>query len=239
MGLFSKKNCDICGGKIGMLGNRKLDDGNMCKDCAAKLSPFITDRKRTTMADINEHLNYREENKEEVAKFNPTRTIGDKTKVIFDEDAAKFIVTSSTRWKSENPDVMTFSQVTGCNTEIKETKTEQRMKDKEGKMVSFVPPRYTYDYDFNVKINVNSPYFSEITFKLNNNRVDRNSIAFREFEKQAAELKQVLTEVRQEVRQNVVAANTPKTVQLCPQCGATSIPDTNGRCEFCGGAMNV
>ena len=32
MGLFDKKICDICGEKIGLLGNRKLDDGNLCKD---------------------------------------------------------------------------------------------------------------------------------------------------------------------------------------------------------------
>ena len=36
MGLFDKKVCDICGEKIGLLGNRKLDDGNLCKDCAKK-----------------------------------------------------------------------------------------------------------------------------------------------------------------------------------------------------------
>lgn len=34
MGLFDKKNCDICGEKIGILGNRKLDNGNLCKKCA-------------------------------------------------------------------------------------------------------------------------------------------------------------------------------------------------------------
>ena len=28
MGLFDKKYCDICGEKIGLLGNRKLEDGN-------------------------------------------------------------------------------------------------------------------------------------------------------------------------------------------------------------------
>ena len=32
MGLFDKKYCDICGEKIGLLGNRKLEDGNLCKD---------------------------------------------------------------------------------------------------------------------------------------------------------------------------------------------------------------
>ena len=41
MGLFDKKICDICGEKIGLLGNRKLDDGNLCKDCAKKLSPLV------------------------------------------------------------------------------------------------------------------------------------------------------------------------------------------------------
>lgn len=40
MGFFDKKYCDVCGEKIGLLGNRKLEDGNLCKDCAAKLSPF-------------------------------------------------------------------------------------------------------------------------------------------------------------------------------------------------------
>ena len=34
MGLFDKKYCDICGEKIGLLGNRKLENGNLCKNCA-------------------------------------------------------------------------------------------------------------------------------------------------------------------------------------------------------------
>ncbi len=52
MGLFEKKYCDICGEKIGLLGNRKLEDGNMCSKCAAKLSPFFTGRKKTTLEEI-------------------------------------------------------------------------------------------------------------------------------------------------------------------------------------------
>ena len=49
MGLFDKKICDICGEKIGLLGNRKLDDGNLCKDCAKKLSPWFEDRRHSTV----------------------------------------------------------------------------------------------------------------------------------------------------------------------------------------------
>ncbi len=238
MGLFDKKFCDICGDKIGLLGNRKLEDGNMCKNCAAKLSPFTTDRRRTTLAEIKEHLAYREANKAEVAAFNVTRTLGDRTKVMLDEDAGKFIVTSSGRWQNENPDVMSFSQVTGCNSEIRESRTEIKRKDSQGNEVSFNPPRYDIDYDFYLTINVNSPFFSEIEFKLNSNRIEeRTSVEFKEFERQANEIRQALTQVRREVRRSAAAANAPKTAQSCPNCGATTIPDPNGCCEFCGGAM--
>lgn len=63
MGLFDKKICDICGEKIGLLGNRKLDDGNLCKDCAKKLSPWFEERRHSTVEDIKRQLEYREKNK--------------------------------------------------------------------------------------------------------------------------------------------------------------------------------
>ena len=52
MGLFDKKYCDICGEKIGLLGNRKLDDGNLCKECAKKLSPWFEERRHSTVKQI-------------------------------------------------------------------------------------------------------------------------------------------------------------------------------------------
>lgn len=63
MGLFDKKNCDICGEKIGLLGNRKLDDGNLCKNCASKLSPWFEERRHSTVEDIKRQLEYREKKK--------------------------------------------------------------------------------------------------------------------------------------------------------------------------------
>jgi formylmethanofuran dehydrogenase subunit E len=42
--MFEKKNCDVCGEEIKLLGNRKLEDGNLCKNCANKLfhvSPLL------------------------------------------------------------------------------------------------------------------------------------------------------------------------------------------------------
>ena len=117
--MFEKKNCDICGGEIGLLGNKKLEDGNLCKECASKLSPWFSDRRRSTVDQIREQLDWREANQQRVAQFNPTRTLGNDMKVILDEDVGRFIVTRSSRWREANPDVLDFSQVTGCDTEIR------------------------------------------------------------------------------------------------------------------------
>ena len=93
MGLFDKKYCDICGEKIGLLGNRKLENGNLCKNCAKKLSPWFSDRRNSTVEEIKAQLAYREENQGKVAAFHTTRTLGTDTKVLLDEDAGKFMVT--------------------------------------------------------------------------------------------------------------------------------------------------
>ncbi|MCL1816509.1 MAG: DUF4428 domain-containing protein [Clostridiales bacterium] len=259
MGLFDKKNCDICGEKIGMLGNRKLDDGNLCKDCAKKLSPFFSERRHSTVADITAQLAYRENNKAAVAAFNVTRTLGVGTKVMLDEDAGKFMVTSAKKWQDENPDVLDYSQVTGCNLKVDEHKRELKQSIN-GKQVSYQPPRFEYNYDFNMIINVNSPWFDEIKFRLNNTTVKvHQSIsgsgligaignvisanagvsnpAMRQYEQMAEEIRIALTEVRQNVRENIATANAPKKAQTCPHCGATTTPDTSGCCEFCGGAI--
>ena len=65
--MFEKKTCSICGGEIGLLGNRKLEDGNLCKECAGKLSPFFSDRRASTVEQIAEQLEYREANRQKVA----------------------------------------------------------------------------------------------------------------------------------------------------------------------------
>ena len=92
MGLFDKKYCSVCGEKIGLLGNRKLEDGNLCKNCAAKLSPWFSERRHSTVEDIKGQLAYREANKASVAAFHTTRSLGRNTKVLLDEDNRKFMV---------------------------------------------------------------------------------------------------------------------------------------------------
>ena len=50
-----------------------------------------------------------------------------------DEDALKFIVTSSRNFKETNPDVIDFTQVTGCELDVSEREREEKRKDADGK----------------------------------------------------------------------------------------------------------
>jgi len=189
-----------------MLGNRKLDDGNMCGDCAKKLSPFFSERRQSTIADINNQLAYREANKPAVAAFNVTRTFGKGTKVFLDDNARKLIVTSSNKWQNENPDVIDFSQVSGCRFDVESNRREETYQ-KDGKTTSYVPPRYKDLYDFYITIYVNSPWFNEIRFRLNTSTIEQSSsggligsivggiaksIEYKNYEAQAQEIKDAL-----------------------------------------------
>lgn len=175
MGLFDKKYCDICGEKIGLLGNRKLEDGNLCKDCAKKLSPWFSERRSSTVSEIREQLDWREANRERATQFRATRSFGERTKLLLDETHRWFTVTRAKNPADDNSDVLDFSAITGCRADIDESRTELKVetKDSEGKSVrrSYNPPRYEYDYDFSIIISVNTPYFNEMKFKLNDSRV--------------------------------------------------------------------
>ena len=172
MGLFDKKFCDFCGNKIGLLGNRKLEDANMCKECASKLSPWFNERRHSTKADVEKQLQYREDNKQAVAAFSASRTLGKRTKLLIDDSNRKFMVTSASDLMTANPDVLDFSQALGCDLDVKENRREIRRTDSSGKSVSYNPPRYEYSYDFSVIIRVNHPYFDEMKFALSNGSVN-------------------------------------------------------------------
>ena len=257
----------------------------MCKECAKKLSPWFSDRRSSTVEQIQEQLAYREENKQAVAAFHTTRTLGVGTKVLLDEDAGKFMVTSARNLQEANPDVLDYSQVTGCRVDVDEDKDEIKREGPDGNEISYVPPRYVYRYDFFVTINVNTPYFDEIRFQINKDTIEieppvgggaprrsmapaaggaaingvfaaagaspragvgggnlrfnpRDNVEYRECEEIGKEITEALTNVRKQVRSDIEAAAAPKTAVSCPYCGATTIPDANGCCEFCGGAIN-
>lgn len=172
MGLFDKKFCDICGNKIGLLGNRKLEDGNLCKDCAKKLSPWFSERRHSTVDGIKTQLAYREENKKKVAEFTPTKTYGTRTRLMIDERRGLFMVAKTSNIIEENPDVLTFSMARGCEPVIDESRSEKKRRTSDGQYVSYNPPRYEYSYSFDVKIFVDNPFFDEIEFNISDGSID-------------------------------------------------------------------
>ena len=259
MGLFDKKYCSICNNKIGLLGNRKLEDGNLCKECASKLSPWFSERRHSTVQSIREQLAYREENAAAVAAFHTTRSLGKYTKLLLDEDQRKFCVTSASNLTAANPDILDFSQVTGCDLDIDESRSELKHNDKDGNSVSYDPPRYEYSNNFYCTIRVNHPYFDEMRFNLSNGYIHTGEQAmntgsgwnlrrigqmlspqlseYNECLRLGNEIKQTVEEMRLGTRAAAEAQNAPKTAVVCPYCGATTFPDENGCCEYCGAAV--
>ncbi len=238
MALFDKKYCDVCGAKIGLLGNKKLSDGNLCKNCAKQLSPWTRDRRQSSVDEIKSHLDYREQNKEILKDFNTTKTLGNAVKVYIDEDKGLFLVSRSSRWQDENPDIMEFSQVTGCHVDVDESRTELKRKNAAGEEVGFNPPRYEYSYDFTMRMHINSPWFNEISFPLTTSSVtDKSSPEYREAESLGRQIEQALKQIRTNVRAQVEEANAPKQQVKCPHCGAATVPTRSGSCEYCQGVI--
>ena len=166
--MFEKKYCDVCGNEIKILGNRKLEDGNLCKDCAEKLSPWFDERRHSTVEQIKAQLAYREENRPKAMAFNTTRSDGRcPSKLLIDEGAGTFMITSASDFAKANPDVLDLTQITSCILDTQEHKSELKQKNAEGKMVSYNPPRYEYSYDFYVKFTVNHPYIDDMRIRLN------------------------------------------------------------------------
>ena len=237
MGLFDKKYCDICGEKIGLLGNRKLEDGNLCKDCARKLSPFFSDRRNSTVEEIRQQLAYREENERRLADFRPDSTFGRFKKVYVDRAGAKFIVTTASNWRDENPDLISFSQVTGVDTDIHENKTEIYYEDEEGNSKSYNPRRYEYDYEFNVTILVDSPWFNKIELELSDgNRPDSPyTDLYRQYEEQMHTLSDILNGSQsQAYGQNDSDASVDPALKAREQEIIETVIKTNPwTCRFC------
>ena len=212
MGLFDKKFCDICGEKIGLLGNRKLEDGNMCKDCAKKLSPFFSDRRSSTIDEIKQQLAYREQNKVALKSFRPNLTFGDGKKIYVDMANGNFVVSnySPNNWDDENPDVMALSSIMSCNLKIDEDKDEIYTQGKDGQRVSYNPPRYKFYYNFILEFTVNNPYFDDFRVQLNTFRVEgMGTMEYNKYQQMAMEVINTLTPGRGGAMPNMMNGGMP------------------------------
>lgn len=254
--LFEKKTCDICGGEIGLLGNRKMEDGNLCKNCNKKLSPFFDERRHSTVADIREHLAYREANKDTLAHFKPTRTLGDYHKLYVDEAGKTFVMSFMRNWRDENPDVVPMSEIADVHIDISDYKNEIKREVKNSKgeteRVSYNPPHYTYSYNFYAEIVMKEDFkwFNKIRMPLNNSTIDidyapasgflsnltsgfdpRSNPKYNETERLGQEVIQVLMGSRASTAST--SSNGDEMVE-CEYCGSRFAADGSGKCPYCG-----
>lgn len=193
MGLFDKKNCDICGEKIGLLGNRKLDDGNLCKNCARKLSPWFEERRHSTVEDIKRQLAYREQNKQLVQSFVVTRQFATNTYNVFIDDTKGNFTVAYNLDTTENPDIVPLSSIVMCKMEVQQDRREETYT-KDGKTVSYQPPVYRYEYDYTMRIKVRTEWFDDMDFRLCNSRLDeKDRMEIMEIEQVANQIVAALT----------------------------------------------
>ena len=193
MGLFGKNNCSVCGGKTGMLGGKKLSDGTLCKECSKKLSPWFDGYKQSSVSDIRDQLEAREENRRELEQFDLSMVFGEFGAILIDERAKKFlvidntsdhlfgsaqIVTSLDQVIDRNPDIIDFSQVRDVDIEIRESKREEK-QSVNGEQISYDPKHYLYMMSFEMKIEVEHPYIHTIRVKLNNGTVQIHNVGER------------------------------------------------------------
>ena len=202
MGLFDKKICDICGEKIGLLGNRKLDDGNLCKDCAKKLSPWFEDRRHSTVEDIKRQLEYREKNKKAVMDFCITRQINTRNYNVFIDDNKGNFTVARKLDVNENPDIVPLSAVVQCRVDVERQQNEETYTTKDGETVSYQPPVYKYEFDYTMRIKVKTPWFDDMDFRLNTFSISSDN-------------RGELMEVEQTAYQ-IIAALTPNAAGMQP-----------------------
>lgn len=236
MGLFDKKYCDICGEKIGLLGNRKLEDGNLCKNCAKKLSPWFDDRRHSTVDQIKEQLAYRERNLEVVKAFKATKVFGDSGERVFVDEAKQQFTIAYNVDEKDNPDIMNFSQLKSCYLDIVEDEEREYREDKDGDR-EFIG--YKYFYSYHVYFSVDSPYFDEIKLNLNTLRIpERNHHERHKLEKLGRDIEYYFKNLNN--APTVSQQEAPKMVNngpwICQSCGGTN---TGRFCENCGSPRNA
>ena len=168
--IFKKKDCEICGKEVGMLGYKKLQDGEICKDCVKLLSPWFEDRRESTVEQIKAQLAYRARNAEELKSFNPTRVYGDYEYMYVEEREGvpyRFCVSRGKDYLKENADLVLVADVEEVIIDIDDNANEQVDDDN--------PDDVTYDlsYTFHVALMIrNNPYFDSIHFDLNSADVE-------------------------------------------------------------------
>ena len=145
--VFKKKDCEICGKEVGLLGYKKLADGEICKDCVKLLSPWFDERRHSTVEQIKRQLAAREENRKKLQTWDHSMVFGEHQKIYINflgRIPDSFVISSVSNYKEANADIIPFCLVNSCDLDIRESHQELKQKNSQGEQVSYNPPRYEY-----------------------------------------------------------------------------------------------
>lgn len=184
MGIFSKENCCLCGGKTGLL-DKKSASGKVCKECRGKLSVWFDAYKESTADDLRAQLSRKEADLERIKTLNFKKAFGEFGVILIDEDARVFTalpdtanglfaqrksVTSIDEVMDKRPDLIGFDQIKDIEIDITENAREEK-RTVDGQQQSYDPPRYTYLESFTLNITLDHPYIRTIRVPLCNGTV--------------------------------------------------------------------
>lgn len=113
MGLFSKENCCLCGGKTGLL-DKKTAGGKVCKECRGKLSVWFDDYRESTADDLRAQLKQKEADLERIKTLSFAKAFGEFGVILIDEEARVFTAfpDTSTELFGERKTVTSIDEVT-------------------------------------------------------------------------------------------------------------------------------
>ena len=133
--------------------------------------------------EIRQQLAYRESNQAQLEGFRPTKTFNEGMVIYLDDVSRRFVITRSSDYKKGNPDLIDCAKVLSAEYTVNEDRDEIYEDEKERK--SYDPPKYKYEYTFNMKLTVDHPYFDTIRFEVKcGERPDSKvSVSYRSHEK--------------------------------------------------------
>ena len=179
--VFKKKDCEICGKEVGVFGYKKLENGEICKDCVKLLSPWFDERRHSTVEQIKAQLAAREQNKIALEDFAHSLCYGVGYRKIYIEVQngipTRFVISENEDYRAENADIISFSNVSSFEIDIDDSRSEEKYTNDKGERVSYNPPRYTYSYDFDLKLTITGiPYIDDMRMRLNSSTLHLETI---------------------------------------------------------------
>ncbi len=238
--LFDKKCCAFCGKQVNVFNSFKLTDGYICTQCNNGNGRYFGPPKGRSVEELRKHKQYREENRERVGQFVLSRKLtGDKDHLYIDDEHGWFCFAQLPPDVTRNPDLFRMEWVTGCEAKVYSSRTEQTYYDAESKKNrSYNPPRYAYEYSAKLLVELQgTTLVDHLTVHCGVCRsydVPLHPEQYAHIINNAKRMRAALLPA-QEGAERVA----PRKCVLCPHCGATTLPDALGRCEYCMSALEV